>query len=210
MSLRRKQFLTHDNGSRAFKVVIASDKSVSIFKIPKNLQTDDIYEMKDKEVKKLYIEKLLEFKNVQKVFVGKHPGNDLKPAFADGNSILLHLKGHEYVFIGDRIYSFQSKEPILNYYSEVGNNDVPYPTAVTENNVFLMIEYVCLPKSVFPPNIDFSVEAYQYYYGHVGDCKYTGRIMNSARNMTCQKKNQQKFKEAETRMHEKVLVKRQW
>jgi len=67
-----------------------------------------------------------------------------------------------------------------------------------------------LPKSVFPPGIDFSVEAYQYYYGHVGECKFVGKISNSNRNMKCQKMNRKKYEDASTKMHEKVLIKREW
>jgi len=71
-----------------------------------------------------------------------------------GNSILLYLgsigsagsKKYKYVFIGHVISIFETDEPIINYVSPVGNSDVPYPYAETENKIYLMIENVFVFK----------------------------------------------------------------
>ena len=53
-------------------------------------------------------------------------------------------------------------EIIIDYVSDVGNNDVPYPYAIGETNVYLMIENVYFPK-----NICTIAQCYMNYYGHV-------------------------------------------
>lgn len=69
----------------------------------------------------------------------------------DGNSILVHIKGCEYAYIGSKFYLFETDTPIVKYVSEVGNNDVPYPYAVDERGRFyLMVENVVLNKLDHP------------------------------------------------------------
>lgn len=58
-----------------------------------------------------------------------------------GNSILIYTNNNTYIFIGNQIFSFTPFYPIVNFYSLVGRNDVPYPYAVdTHNNIYLLIE----------------------------------------------------------------------
>lgn len=46
---------------------------------------------------------------------------------------------NEYIFIGDKIWSFDAKNKIVEYISPVGNNDVPYPYAVDDmGNIYLI------------------------------------------------------------------------
>jgi len=47
-----------------------------------------------------------------------------------GNSVLIKLKEHKYMFVGAFIYEFTTKDEIIKFYSPVGRNDVPYPFAV--------------------------------------------------------------------------------
>jgi hypothetical protein len=65
-----------------------------------------------------------------------------------GNSILLHLRGHQYVYIGSVIYEFTTDEPITNYYSHMSGT-VAYPIAISDNFVYLMLECVVMPRSLF-------------------------------------------------------------
>ena len=65
-----------------------------------------------------------------------------------------------YIFIGHKIFSFKTEYEIINYVSEVGNNDVPYPYAVDiKNNYYLMIEEMRLSV----PG-EYSTDPYTYYY----------------------------------------------
>ena len=132
-----KYFDVHDNGGRPFRVQIVSPTEVKLFV---RIENDDD-QVKFKLIKT--------YKNVEKKFIGNSPVNEMTkfsggygPAFR-GNSILLKLKSQSpmfrYVFIGDYIYEFSTVEPILKYTSPVGNNDVPYPIAVSKNLVYFML-----------------------------------------------------------------------
>lgn len=76
------------------------------------------------------------------IFIGKSLYNEMTQfsgsygADYDGNSILLRI-GHEtefkYLSIGTDIFEFTTDEKILEYYSSVGNNQVPYPYAESKN-----------------------------------------------------------------------------
>ena len=83
-----------------------------------------------------------------------------------------------YVFIGDRLYGFSTPddEPIETFYSTVGNNDVPYPVALSKNYIYFMLDRGgetfwenFLPwhihrvnRNEFPKKIVWS-DAYHYY-----------------------------------------------
>jgi hypothetical protein len=115
------QYHTHDNGGRPYNVIIDSNTNKVI-----------IYKHVEPFGEGKYIKKKILFAN--KIFIGKSP--DLGDYF-DGNSILLHIKDNEYVFIGREIFSFTSLKEITKFYSPVGNNDVPYPYAYDGDNCYL-------------------------------------------------------------------------
>ena len=130
--MTNKYFDVHDNGGRPFRVQIVSPTEVKIF-----VRIDIEFKL------------IKTYKNVEKKFIGNSPVNEMTrfsggygPKFR-GNSILLKLKSSSpmfrYVFIGDSIYEFSTVEPILKFTSPVGNNDVPYPLAVSKNLVYFML-----------------------------------------------------------------------
>ena len=83
----------------------------------------------------------------EKVFVGQSPKHGAR---FDGNSMLLHLEGLKYVFVGEEVFSFTAKSPITKFLSPVGNNDVPYPWAMDEQGFrYLMISSVILTGKLF-------------------------------------------------------------
>jgi hypothetical protein len=138
----------HDNGGRPFLVKV-KDKEITVYK-----------NQEDKEPKKLF-----EW-TVDEVFIGKKsPGggyDGLKPREAEGNSILVK-KGSKYIYIGSEIYEFTpfDNESIEKYYSNIGNSDVPYPYAIGQTYVYLMIEKVAVERALF----DLKEDVYQQYYG---------------------------------------------
>jgi hypothetical protein len=63
----------------------------------------------------------------------------------DGNSILVKVNGFKYYYIGSEIYSFVAADEIVEFFSPVGNNDVPYPWSMDVNGViYLMLERVIM------------------------------------------------------------------
>ena len=146
-----QEYLTHDNGSRPFKVVIA-DGNVKIYtRIPNSIE-------------EFNSEPYLTYDPLQ-IFIGKSPLNEMTdfsggwgPEF-DGNSILLKTNDLKYIFIGHKIFSFKPQGEIIKFVSPVGNNDVPYPYAIdTNDNFYLLIE------NVIVKNIPENAQADPHYY----------------------------------------------
>ena len=159
---RGKTYKIHDNGGRPFEVTV-SGKKVTVMM---NMDTFEIVNGKFVDIKNP--PKQLFSIDVTEVFVGKKSpagGYDgLSPSKAEGNSILLHVSGNKYRFIGQDIYDFSplNGDKIVKYYSDVGNSDVPYPFAVGEKYIYFMIEKVAVPVEMF----DLKKDVYgQYYHG---------------------------------------------
>ncbi len=178
---QQKGYFVHDNGGRPFKVVI-DGKKVTVYG--------------EKEGELMVV---AEFRKVKKIFVGKSiPGDDFDAARQRGtfkvkegiNTFLLHLKGRRYAFIGPWIYEFDvtKDDRVEKYFSMIGRNDVPYPVALGEKNVYFLISkghYGYLPRtyfSGFPGTYRWGIDAYQRLWG-MGDhdeglAKKTKRIPN--------------------------------
>ena len=140
-----KSYLIHDNGGRPFRVVV-DGKHVEIFKKDKK---------DDEEDDSAYSKKIAEY-DVEDIHIGKSSGTckscDHTKAQAkqfDGNSILLHVKGDSYVYIGHEIYSFNMKDKFEKYYSPVGNNDVPYPHILGKEFVYFMLDKKYVDRGMF-------------------------------------------------------------
>lgn len=81
-----------------------------------------------------------------------------------GNSILIKTGAGKYIYAGEQLYSFETKdgEEIKSYFSPVGNSAVPYPYAVGENHTYFMLDRETLPNEL----LDLKKDAYPQYYGH--------------------------------------------
>lgn len=131
-------YFTHDNGRRPYCV-----------EINHNGRMVKVSEYKEHETYNIIHN--FEFINI---FVGWSPlipmtefSRGYGPDF-DGNSILLETDENEYIFIGHKIIKFKSKSKIREFVSPVGNNDVPYPYAIDEeNNYYLILEEVIYKKT---------------------------------------------------------------
>lgn len=115
----------HDNGGRPFDVVVSPDK---IFIFSNNCEESQ------------HILTLIDYRNI---FIGKDTG--IQGEY--GNTILIQTKEGNYIYIGSQIESFHTESPILEYYSPLGGNDVPYPYAVTQDNVYLILDHVVIKKN---------------------------------------------------------------
>lgn len=150
----RSVYFIHDNYNSPFKIVFDNThKKCSVYK---QLDDTDTYVTEPSFV----------FWYIQ-AYIGKSPRNQCTeysdsygPQF-DGNTILLRTNDCTHVYIGRSIiYKFQS-DRIVTFLSPIGNNDVPYPYAITENNeIHLLEEMVTMqPRD----DIDLS-DPYKFYY----------------------------------------------
>jgi hypothetical protein len=165
-----KFYDTHDNGRRPFRVIVSDDganaKKVTIYK-DANIGT--FKESAD-------YSKLIKELTVNEVYVGKSTGKaegaDHSPEQASsfkGNSILLHISGNRYVYVGTEVYEFTMEDKLDEYFSMVGRNDVPYPVLLGTENVYFMIDgdHTYVPRDKFPSTLKKEQweNAYSYYYG---------------------------------------------
>ena len=129
---------------------------IDVYNQKYNKETDE-YEIQGKIMQTKYIN----------IFVGdndlKFDDYEMEKGEGRGNSILLQTGKNKYIYIGDGIRSFTTKnsDVIKKYYSPVGNNVVPYPYAVGEKYVYFMLGNVHQPVEDF----DLKKDAYMQYYG---------------------------------------------
>ena len=144
-----------DNGPIPF-VVFDYGGRVDVYNQHYDQETNE-YEMQGKIMDSKYI----------KIFVGDNelnaPDYDLEKGSGRGNTILLQTGKDEYTYIGDGIRSFRTKDGdvIEKYYSPVGNNAVPYPYAVGQKYVYLMLDNEYEPVEDF----DLTKDVYTQFYG---------------------------------------------
>jgi hypothetical protein len=157
-----KRYEIHDNGGRPFFVCV-DGKSIIV---SKNMDTFEQINGKFVDIKA--DPKEIFTVQANEVFIGKKsPNGDydgLPSKDGDGNSILLRI-GSKYRYIGHEIYDFApiKGDIILHYYSDIGNNDVPYPYAVGKTHIYIMLDKEAVEKTYF----NMSEPIYeQYYYEH--------------------------------------------
>ena len=161
-----KTYLTHCNFQKPFLVAV-KNKNVKVYKIGDEFENQEY-------VWKHYYTKLVKEYNVKKVFIGKSLKNEMT-LFSkgygkkfDGNTVLLELPGNKYVYIGCNIYEFTGKDKILSYMSPVGNNNVPYPFAIGEENVYFMLDKVYVPLKYIEAVSKMEMTGlYPYFYEHL-------------------------------------------
>lgn len=134
----RKTYSIHDNGGRPFRVRVGSGGAVEVL-----VHTGNTYEP---------------FKSfsASRVLLGKQsplPNRESSPV---GNNILLELSSGKYLYIGSVIREFKplKGDVLTKFYSDIGNNDVPYAYAIGANHIYFFDEFpsgkvVAVEKSYF-------------------------------------------------------------
>jgi len=180
---KKKHYYIWDNGGRPFVVYIINGK-VIVYKRPdfrtvmkKNNNSYDFmwdwgHYIGIKE-NMFYTKKLLSF-SPKKIYIGESPKNPMTEYSGgygkgtDGNSILLHLSGNKYVFVGSSIDEFglQKGDSVEKFWSPIGNSGVPYPFIIGKNNIYFMNEGMYMSREDLPEGLtDVEMtDLYTYYY----------------------------------------------
>lgn len=138
-----KKYYTMNNGGHKYKIII-SDKNIYVF------SNEPEYDMLCYEIKKY-----------QNIFIGKNTKKySIFSGLYTGSSILVEIKKNVYIFIGDNIIQFNTKEPVVEFHSIMGNSSVVYPFALTENYSILLVENVYLKRE----ETDKDKDPYEIYY----------------------------------------------
>ena len=142
-----KTYYIRDNFFYRYKVNVENNK-VDIYK-PKTYDDESDTTIYENRPKYKYV--------CSEVFIGKSPKTTMTSVSKgygrkyDGNTILLNVGHHKYIFIGDEIYSFTTKSKIIEYVSPIGNNDVPYPFAIDETrNYYLFVDKLYVNEMYIP------------------------------------------------------------
>jgi hypothetical protein len=139
----------HDNGGRPYRVYVdGSTISIYIGKI----NNDFTYNY----------DKLFRTIKAKEVYLGGKKSQL-------GNTILVHVSGSNYLYIGHEIYEFQMEDTVDTYFSLVGNSDVPYPVLLGTEYAYFMLDHCYVPRTEFNPKMTKAEweDAYARYYGHV-------------------------------------------
>jgi len=112
-----KQYYTQHNGATPYRVII-NDKHVYVFSQENgSLALDTKYD---------------------KIFIGKNVAKyAVYKGSYTGSTILIELN-NKYILISNKIYEFETKEPIIKFVSIMGNSNVPYPFALTQNYAYCL------------------------------------------------------------------------
>ena len=60
-------------------------------------------------------------------------------------NFLLENEAKKYNYVGEKVFSFETNDTMLNYSSELGFNDVKFPYAYDENNFYFMLHRRFIP-----------------------------------------------------------------
>lgn len=145
----------HDNGGVPFIVEVLNDK---VYIYLASTWSSDEEEQNEKG-------QLIAQEMYENIWIGDNELNDHNYAAKDiypGNSILVHLSGKHYLYIGSEIYKFNvdNDDQIISYFSPVGNSDVPYPYAIGQRRAYFMLDKKSIPVDM----IDATVDGYQQFY----------------------------------------------
>lgn len=206
MTRKETIYKTHDNGGRPFFVEIQG----KVVSVSKNMDTFEIVNGKFVDISAP--PKPLFTKTMDEIFIGKKSpkgGYDgLKPSQAEGNSILLRI-GSKYIFIGHEIYEFSpvKDDTIIAYYSDIGNSDVPYPYAVGNTHIYIMLDKVAVEKTYF----DMKKDIYEQFYfdTRIKDCQHGFGDKTLCKDKEYVKERIKEFKNKTQKLKSKLIVKRQ-
>ena len=79
----------------------------------------------------------------------------------DGN-FLFEIENKKYDYVGDKLFSFETNDEIVDYFTKHGNNDVKYSFAYGKENIYFMLHQKYIPLQEYE-NSTMKNE-YQYLY----------------------------------------------
>lgn len=171
-----ERYLVHDNGSYSFCVKVDKQK-IEIFELEMLEADKELDEVEN--ALNVFQDKLtgIWLKENSMCWSSPYlrvlPGRDNafganKPqdfAAFKGNTVLVELADPgKYIYVGaSKLYTFKPPETISEFWSPVGNNDVPYPYALSKSFCYLMLDKVCFPLSLVE-GIPSTVSPYDFAY----------------------------------------------
>ena len=118
-----------------------------------DLKKAQIYKMPYRNSPHQGIEKVMSFDYLH-VFGPDENNKDVK--------FLFEIENKKYVHVGDKIFSFETNDEIVDYFTEHGNNDVKYSFAYSKENIYFMLHQKYVPLQEYERST--MKNEYQYLY----------------------------------------------
>jgi hypothetical protein len=221
VKVKPKNYEIHDNGGRPYFVNIIGNR-VSVDKNMNEFTLNDAGELIEtpKPKKNLFVI------HADEIFIGKNTPKSLGGSGdkdPQGNTILLRLGEIKYRFIGNAgIYDFnlvKGDSQIEQFYSDIGNNDVPYPYAIGKTHVYFLLEHIAVEKTFlhrFMKSKEYRglYDIFYVHTTHIPMC-LRGRVSSKSLNKYCDDREQAKkdldeFDSKQTTLTIKVVDKRKY
>jgi hypothetical protein len=155
MRIKNNLYMINANGSvNTIISVNNKNKSLIIYKLNNLNLKDEDYDLIYKYMDSGNIKILDYYKIFKKIkYIKLFKGDDdyfKKNKNSDGNSFLCLLSNNKYMMITDRIYTFNTinNEKIIHYYGVLGNSDVVYPCALSNNHIYYLLTNPDLPNTL--------------------------------------------------------------
>ena len=85
-------------------------------------------------------------------------------------TFLFEIGDNKYFYLGEKVITFETKNKIVKKSSELGLNDIKYPFAYGEENIYFMLHQKHIPIQEYKNSTE--KDEYQYLYGK--DDKFKG------------------------------------
>ncbi len=146
-----KRYITHHNGGRPFCVTV--DYAGHTFAV----HSRDLSRQDD-----VFPHEVVAKRDFLDCWVGRDDEWEARHAAnAVGNSVLLRVGFNTYMYVGERVYTFETEEGIEDYTSRIANSDVPEPCAYSMNSAYCLL----LRRRVSRFEVGWE-DPYRYLYGH--------------------------------------------
>jgi hypothetical protein len=142
-------YFIHDHYNCPFIVKINKNSTISVYARDTSIDPPENYYKTSNFKKYEYLyTKCVYTAKPKKIFIGMSPKNSLTKLSKyygkkyDGNTIFLQLNNSEYVYIGWIIYkvSINKQKEIVNYISQIGYNDIPFPYAIDNDGMYYLFD----------------------------------------------------------------------
>ena len=141
--------LTH-NRFNTYMVLIFTDlKKIQVYKMPHRKSSHQEIEIVTKfDYLHLFKPNELDEKAHAKIQTNKN--------------LLFKIEDKKYIYVGERIFSFETDDEITESFSEDGHKDVKYPFALSNENIYYMLYQKFIPVEEYQNTTEEG--EYQYLY----------------------------------------------
>ena len=75
-------------------------------------------------------------------------------------NFLFEIGDKKYIYVGGKVFTFETNDTILNYSSKLGFNDIKYPFAYAEETFYFMLHQKYIPVQEYKKSTER--DKYQY------------------------------------------------